>query len=257
MPNDQFNIQTWGEDETSDAYAKLTEVHTHHRWVNMYGSLKHLGDVADKRVLDLPSGEGKYTLQVLGRGAAQVTSVDLAAKMIELTAGRLTAAQRLRWHGVVADASVVTAYADRPFDASLSNFIFEYCADEAALRRVAANLYLNLAPGGHCVITHAPGAELPEDRAHVIATVNIHAAELTPATRPGDLIKIRYPNSNLEYEWYYWPTDAIAQALTAAGFADVRVHRVELDPAYQGELDLARFAAHTGNRHITATKPTA
>ncbi|MBK9069625.1 MAG: class I SAM-dependent methyltransferase [Myxococcales bacterium] len=255
MQRAHFDVQTWGEDETSDAYAKLTEVHTHHRWVNMYGSLKHLGDVNGKRVLDLPSGEGKYSLHLLSRGAAHVTSVDLAAKMIELTASRLTGAQRLRWHGVVADAGVRQAYAAQPFDASLSNFIFEYCADVEALRRVASNLFLNLADGGRCVITHAPGAELPEDRAHVIATVNIHATELTPAIAPGDLIKIRYPNCNLEYEWYYWPTDAIAEALASVGFADISIHRVELDPSYHGDVDLRRFAAHTGNRHITASKP--
>jgi len=71
------------------------------RWVDkkyrsdMFGrfgkTFELFGDLTGKRVLDVGCGSGPYALEALRRGAAHVTALDPAPRMLELVDERLTA----------------------------------------------------------------------------------------------------------------------------------------------------------------------
>ena len=245
-------------------YDEMTSTHPQHRAVYMYMAMRSFGDVGGLRLIDMPSGEGKYSVELLQRGAAWVTSIDLAPKMLELTVGRVAQMGAAERHTTVeADATTALDIAARSgdasllFDGALGNFLFEYCATDAALLQCATNVFNCLRDGAKFVIMYVPGAKGAEDIAHVKAVLGIEATVLDDTIAPGDVVKIKYHRMKPTYcyEIHYWPVASVTAALERAGFQNVHVLRCAVDPAYSGDVDLARFAAHSGNRHITCVKP--
>ena len=281
MSTRSSSVHHWGTDDCSTIYDEMTSSHPQHEFIYRFMATRSLGDVTGKAIVDMPSGEGKYTCDLLSRGAGWVTSVDIAPKMLELTAARVAELSLSDKHcNVQADvtkpidlraatkaaaatsttASTATAASGAPFDHVLGNFLFEYCATVADLEQVARNVFSSLACGGKFVVMYVPGAKGAEDIAHVKAVLGIEATVLDPAViLPGDIVKIKYHamEPTYCYEIHYWPVQFVVDALTAAGFTDATVSRCEVDPRYTGSVDLARFAAHSGNRHIVCKKPLA
>lgn len=250
-------VKAWGTDECSTEYDKMTSSHPQHEFCYQYTAFKSMGDLTGKRVVDIPSGEGKYTVRLLRGGAAYVKSVDIAPKMIELTRERVEAAgYQSRWSGVVGNATERLELGDGEYDVVLANYLFEYCEKIADLTAMAENVFRATAPGGRIFVMYVPGTQTAEDNAHVMATVGIDVTLLTPDIVPGTKCQIRYHRTgSFCYEVFYWPVEMVAQALRDAGFEDVTIKRIETDPSYTGEIDLARFAAHTANKHLTGRKP--
>jgi len=101
-------------------------------------TFEYLGDLRGLRVLDIGCGSGPYLVEALKRGAAQVTGVDPAPRMLEL------AAQRLHAAGFAGRAELRQGYfpgvslADR-YDCAIVMGVMDYVADPvsfvAALRR--------------------------------------------------------------------------------------------------------------------------
>lgn len=99
-----------------------------------------LGDVTDRRVLELGAGAGFYTRALLDRGAASVVAVDLAPGMVAALPDR-------RVEGVVGDAATVVL--DETFDVVLSAGLLEFVDDPAA---VLANAARHASPGARMVL---------------------------------------------------------------------------------------------------------
>jgi len=87
----------------------------------------------------------------------------------------------------------------------------------------------------------------------------IEVPVLTPEVQPGTQVQLKYHNmtamGGLTYEIFYWPVEIVVEALSNAGFTNVTVSKLSLDPSYSGEQDLAKFVRHTGNRVLTGQKP--
>ena len=78
----------WGSDGLSEGYADMTEWWPQHEHIYRYTMFKTLGDLKGKLVLDMPSGDWRFTEAMLRMGVACVVAVDLAPKMLELTIQR-------------------------------------------------------------------------------------------------------------------------------------------------------------------------
>ena len=59
----------------------------------------------------------------------------------------------------------------------------------------------------------------------------------------------------VRYEVHYWPVEMVKEAMEQAGFHDVQINRLELNPEYNGRQDLKRFVQWSGNRGLTGFKP--
>ncbi len=187
-----------------------------------------LGDITGRRVLDLACGEGHVTRQLAAAGAATVIGSDISEKMIRLA----HAQEQNRPLGItylVEDASRVAARPD--FDMVVSAWLLVYARDRVELEQMCRGVASRVRSGGRfvTVITN-PGLydfePLPDYRKYGF-TIDLHR----PATDGAPIwITLLLGDSGLTIENYYLPLTAYRQALTAAGFHDVRAHRPTLAP---------------------------
>jgi len=224
-----------------------------------YSIFKLVGDMTGKHVLDMPSGSGEQTERCLQMGAASVTSVDISPEQLKLCRHRVERRGWLdRWQGHVGDATEpIPALSTGEHDALVAFFLFEYCATVAHLEAMASNLFAAAKPGAPLAVLYFPCVNDPEDIAHVVDVVGAECTAYSPTIAPGDKVTIKWHNTpdKLSCEVFHWPVEYAVAALEKAGFTDVRVARLETDPAYNGTVDVARFAAHTENRSIYARRP--
>lgn len=260
VPEGTPDALPWGTEACATSYDKMTDTHPQHRNVYMFNVFRALGDLSGLRVLDMPCGEGKYTCEMFARGAGHVTSVDICDTMLSLSRDRVAELGKSDcWSSVQGDVTVpLDALGSEVFDRQLANFLFEYSPTQEALENTARNLFRSMKPGGILACAYVPGAKGKDDIAKVREAVGIEATVLTPDIKPGDAVTVTYHRMNppFTYTIYYWPVQMVAQAMEDAGFVDVEVHRfTEIDPSYNGEINLRQFVDHTGNRMLTARKP--
>lgn len=84
--------------------------------------LELLGDVQDKKILDLGCGNG-YFSRMLAREGANMTGVDISSDLIEI-AIKKTKEQKLNINYIVSDASDIKAIESNKFDIIVSNMAF-------------------------------------------------------------------------------------------------------------------------------------
>ena len=266
----------WGSDGLSEGYAGMTEWWPQHEHIYRYTMFKTLGDLKGKLVLDMPSGEGRFTEAMLRMGVAGVVAVDLAPKMLELTMERCKAAGLVESGGgsgtlqprlciVEADACkpMVGAAAVEPCDAICASFLFEYSTTRAELLQTAVNLFGSAKPGAPLCVIYVPGAKAKSNIAIVKKAVGIEATELTPSIKPGDPVVVNYVDKRqgtkpFSYTIRYWPVEMVAGVLREAGFVDVEVRRLELNPAFDNMtrgFDLEAFVKASGNRVLVGRRP--
>jgi SAM-dependent methyltransferase len=101
------------------------------------------------RILDLPCGQGRHTIELARRGY-EVTGVDLSPFMMEVASERAKAAGvKARW----LTGDMRTPIAGSRFDLVLNLFTsFGYFADEADDRRVVETAASMLQPGGRFLL---------------------------------------------------------------------------------------------------------
>ena len=269
------------------SYAGMTEHWPQHEHIYRYTMFKLLGPLQGKFVLDVPCGEGRFAEHILREGAAGVLCSDIAPKMCELTEARLRRSGLVgrpvllsnpgasleslgvadRYRAVVGDMTKPLMFPKPLCDAICASFLFEYSANVEALHQTARNLFAAAAPGAPLCVIYVPGAKAKEDIAVVKEIMGIEATELTPDLLPGAEVVVQYfpdlqPDKSrhaqpFSYTIHYWPVEHVAAALTLAGFVDVEVQRLQLNPNYVNTrgFDLARFVKHTGNRCLIGRKP--
>merc|ERR1711920_886233 len=124
---------------------------------------------------------------------------------------------------------------------------------------MARNLFHAAKPGAKLSVLYVPGPHPADDVAPVQEVSGIEVPVLSPETLPGTQVHLKYHNmasmGGLTYEIFYWPVEMVVDALTNAGFIDVAVSKLSLDPSYSGAQDLKKFVRHTGNRVVTGTRP--
>lgn len=121
------------------------------RWVDkefrsdMFGrfarTFELFGDLKGKRVLDIGCGSGPYALEALRRGAAGVTALDPAPRMLELTEQRLAAAGvRDRAKLVLGGFPEAAEKLGGAHDFAIVMGVMDYIADAPAFARALAPL---------------------------------------------------------------------------------------------------------------------
>jgi 2-polyprenyl-3-methyl-5-hydroxy-6-metoxy-1,4-benzoquinol methylase len=100
-------------------------------------TFEQLGDLGGKRILDVGCGGGRYSIMAAQLGAAHVTAVDFAPKMIELglTLARKQGIDESKIRFVCGDAAEVEL--ESPVNAAIVMGVFDYVEDpETFLRAI-------------------------------------------------------------------------------------------------------------------------
>jgi len=247
-------------DACADTWAEYAESSPQFEFCYAYTLFKAVGDMKGKLVLDMPCGSGEQTERCLMNGAAGVTSADISPEQLKLCKGRVgrSAGMLDHWQGIEGDATrPIPELQAGKHDILLAFFLFEYCAVASELDAMAANLFAAAKPGARLAVLYFECVNDPESIEHAVATVGAECTARSPSIKPGDRVRITWHNTpgKLSMEVYHWPLEHAVAALQKAGFAELQVSCLEVDPAYKGEVDLVRFATHTENRMISCIHP--
>lgn len=98
-------------------------------------SFEFLGDFRDKRVLDVGCGSGPYMVEALRRGAAEVTGIDAAPRMLELAEKRLESAGVRDRAKLVEGTFPGAPVPGAPYDYAIVMGVMDYIADAPAFVR--------------------------------------------------------------------------------------------------------------------------
>ena len=117
------------------------------------------------------------------------------------------------------------------FDLAVAAWLLVYAHDRAELAQMCRGLARRLRPGGRFVtLTTNPGLydfrPLPDYRKYGFEV------QLADRVFEGAPIRLTFhlDDSSLEIENYYLPGSAYESALRDAGFRDVKLHRLEVEP---------------------------
>jgi SAM-dependent methyltransferase len=191
-------------DAIAAEYAKCVEDNVWNAHYERANSLRLVGEVAGRSVLDAGCGPGAHAAALANRGA-RVTGIDRSSALLGIAAGRLGDRARL----VRGDLSDPLPFEDRSFDVVLAALVMHYLRDWAP---TLAEFHRVLAPQGRLVIsTHHP--------------------TLSHAIGEGDDYFATY---EIDDEWEvagrvtrmrYWhrPLSAISRALADGGFVIERL----------------------------------
>ncbi len=203
--------------------------------VETYTFMKRIGDLRDKKVLDVACGGGHFTRRLREGGASQVVGLDISERMIA-QARSLEEQEPLGIEYHVEDARAVVPQHD--FDLLVSAWLLVYAHDRAELASMCEGLASRLRPGGRLVtLTTNPDIyafQPPPDYRKYGFTMTLadHVYEGAPI-----LWNILLDDSSLEIENYYLPISAYESAFRAAGFRDFQIHGLELDPQAKADRE--------------------
>ena len=230
-------------EEIASGWAERVRTGTDHNRVYLLdpATMQVLGDVSGRRVLDAGCGEGRFARMLAERGA-QVTAVDLSAKMIEL-AREEERAHPLGIRYEVADLAELSCLADGEFDLALAYLsLFDVKDYEAAIREVARTLI----PEGRfvfsishpCFFTPNSGWETTvpnsfRDKDRLFFKVD----DYFPA---GEVRFRMWPTAPAETINYHRPLSDYAHSLRTAGFVIRDIVEPTPDPVLIEKLDYWR-----------------
>lgn len=214
------------------------------RWVEAYTLFGLLGDLRGRSVLDLACGEGHYTREIRRRGAARVVGVDISGAMIALARGQEEGSDApIRY--LVCGAQDLPHLG--PFDVACAAYLLHYARDVAELRRMCRAIALQLPPGGRLVALNE-NPDQAEERYGGYLRYGFSKSVALPR-REGSPITYAMVSGRemFRFEAYHYERATYEQALTQAGFSDVRWHPLALDPAGAAAMGAAYWDEYLGN----------
>lgn len=198
-------------DVVGDAWVKYAAVHD--RQAEPFGRavLDALGDLTGARVLDVGCGTGATSNQLIVRGAVDVLGVDLSAPMINAGSAATSAQVRLE----VGDVTELTS--SEPFDVVYSRFGVMFFEDPVAAFTHLRALATETARLGFCCWGQ------PFDNPVMTLPVMASAAVLGPPRLAGPGEPGPFSLATRE---------SIEQVLAAAGWAQITITELALDPPH-------------------------
>ena len=179
--------------------------------------LKYLGDIKDKKILDVGCGDGHYTRMMKKLGASGVVGVDISEGMIKL-AREKEEKNPLGIKYFVEDARDMEKLGD--FDIITATFLLHYSETKEELLKMCENIIKNLKKGGRFLaINENPECIVPKTEKYFVRY------EIPKNVKEGDIIKLTLFREDktiacsfLTYRWYKNTYNTI---LKQVGFKDI------------------------------------
>ncbi len=203
----------------ADQYDLSFQLAPYRLHVEAYSLYTLLGDIKGKRILDLATGTGFYARALSKQGAGKVVAVDIADEMVKI--GRM--AEEAEPLGVeYHTGDVMNFTSDTPFDLGLAVYLLHYAPTKEALRAMCASIAENIVSGGRFV-TYVLNPDMSHQAGYYGSHgLNINISEDTIDGQPAPFTVSLGGMTTPEIMAYRWDKATIHQALTDAGFTNIR-----------------------------------
>lgn len=132
-------------------------IYNKEKWIRNFTELKlrdisifTLGDIQGKRILDIGSGVGLYSLTLLKLGAGHVSAIDISQKAVEQT-NSICKENGFRNYEVKPSSCTELPFENNSFDMVFSGDVFEHITEEQKQKSIA-EIFRVLKPGGSVTI---------------------------------------------------------------------------------------------------------
>ena len=130
-------------------YNNESRINNPHQYSSYATWLEVLGNVKDKKILDLACGGGIST-RILSALGSKVLGVDISQEMLDVAIKNETDKPEGNQY-ILGDASVKTLYPGAPFEIIAAAFLLHYASTRKILEDFVENISLNLKKGGSFV----------------------------------------------------------------------------------------------------------
>lgn len=235
------------------AYDDFFEGAPFYRHCVLYTLLETLlsGPLEGKRVLDLPCGTGHLALALTARGA-YVTAADVSQAMLEQCKEHVQDFPQVRC--VQHDALETGLIPPGAFDYACVLHLLCFANTYPKMVRMSRTILMNLKKGGRAFFYTCTAAPQVGSRRYSELT-HSKVLRYQPVCEDGPVAvewEILHGPEPFTLSSYAWAQSAQLRALQEAGFQQVRVHPLGLNPAYSGEMPLDRFSEETGMALVEA-----
>ena len=210
-------------DKIAESYVKQGLYDVKRRVTVDHTFLKLIADVRDKRILDLACGDGYYCCPLKRSGAAEVVGVDISNRMIDLARNE----ENDNPLGIRYECmDVLKLPVIGKFDIALGSFLLHYSRTKEELAAMCRNIYANLKDGGRFVgLNSCPDKPLQPDKRYDITRT------CEGPLRDGSVIEVTLYEDGKPacvFNNYHWTKEAYRDALTAAGFTNIKWQGIEV-----------------------------
>lgn len=210
--SNQYNV-------VADKYDISFQLAPYRLFIEAYSTFQTLGDITNLSVLDLATGTGFYARALKQNGAGRVVGVDIAEQMVQVAQH----AEQQEPLGIEYHVQDITNFkSETPFDVALAVYLLHYAPTKEALAAMAKAIATNLKPGGRFV-TYQLNPDVARDPEYysqygLRIRFNEPPTDGEPAPFTISLGGMTMP----EVTAYRWDRATVDQALTEAGFTNIR-----------------------------------
>lgn len=124
--------------------------------------IKNLGDITDKRVLDLACGEGYSSRLCIELGAKEVIGIDISAKEIEMANKIGNPEHKGQIKYIVGNAAGELPNLGN-FDVVTAVMLLQYCSSQEMIKNILQNVRSCLSPSDSFFLTSMPNPDIMND----------------------------------------------------------------------------------------------
>jgi ubiquinone/menaquinone biosynthesis C-methylase UbiE len=184
--------------------------------------LSILGDIKDKRVVDLACGSGYFTRLIRKKGAREAVGIDISSKEIGL-AEATEEKESLGISYYISDISTFNFNEIEKFDVATAAYLLHYASSKEELLKMCRNIYDSLKSGGRFTALNSNPTYPTQPHKKYEATA---LAEKLPLVEGGRRKLDYYLQDKLLCTFYtfFWEKSTYEDALTKAGFKNIKWH---------------------------------
>ncbi|KHF25058.1 hypothetical protein BOW28_11510 [Solemya velum gill symbiont] len=220
-------------DKIAHGYKALsTDLTPIRSYSEVYTLLKRIGDINGKEVLHVACSDGYFSRLIKQAGAKSLLGVDLSPNMIAIAEQH----EKKSPLGITYQvADVFSMELDSRFDILFSSFAMSYATTRDQLLKMCVILYERLKPGGKLISMN----DHPELKIDCETGYQKYGKtkRIIPPVQDGANIEVTWiaPDENnklseIKFKCHYFTRDAFIDALTRAGFVDIKFNSPEVSP---------------------------
>jgi len=180
--------------------------------------LYSIGELKEKRVLDLACGEGRYSRLLKQKGAFKVTGVDISSDMIEL-AKQQEEQNKLGVEFFVKD--VVSMGKIGEYDLISGVYLLHYASSKDMLLKMANSVLENLTPGGRFIGVIGNSKAIKSDPQEMAKWKEYHIQyHLDADAKDGQVMQLDL--LDMKFTIYYYSFETYVETFIKAGFINVK-----------------------------------